>query len=212
MGFSDNAFWKKLRRYASIAGRKVVYLALVLYYTLPDPKVPKWVKAEITGALAYFIWPIDVIPDPTPVIGYSDDLAVLLLAFLTVSTYISPENRQKAAAKVEEWFGPGLPNLRGSWVGSSDGVLFPGSGNDLYLELSQVEASVAGSAGPSAEVQWEIRNVRRDVTTLIFDLPLPDVTWTFDMVADDTRMDGRAVRISGDGASVRHKVHLQKTG
>jgi uncharacterized membrane protein YkvA (DUF1232 family) len=40
----------------------------------------------------------------TPIIGYSDDLGVLLFALKQLSTCITPEVQQKARAKIKEWF------------------------------------------------------------------------------------------------------------
>ena len=56
------------------------------------------------GALAYFISPIDAIPDPIPVIGFTDDLGVLIGAVATIAAHITPKEKKKAAEKMAEWF------------------------------------------------------------------------------------------------------------
>ena len=58
------------------------------------------------GALAYFISPIDAIPDPIPVIGFTDDLGVLIGAVATIAMHITPKEKKKAAEKRRwiEWF------------------------------------------------------------------------------------------------------------
>ncbi len=38
--FSENAFWRKLKQMGRKAGTKVIYYALVLFYTLKDPATP----------------------------------------------------------------------------------------------------------------------------------------------------------------------------
>ncbi|MDQ7060401.1 MAG: YkvA family protein [Sulfurimonas sp.] len=43
-------------------------------------EVPWNIIAAITGAIIYFVSPIDVIPDFIPVVGYLDDAAVIKLA------------------------------------------------------------------------------------------------------------------------------------
>ena len=53
------------------------------------------------GALAYFILPIDVIPDFIPFLGFTDDAAVLALAIKIVGDQITEEHRQKARATLE---------------------------------------------------------------------------------------------------------------
>lgn len=113
--YSDSGFWDKLKRYAKLAGREVVEKALLLYYAMHEDNAPAWAKAVITGALGYFIVPLDAIADITPAVGYADDLGVLALAVAAVATYINDDVREKAAAKMGDWFGnpaqvtPGLP-------------------------------------------------------------------------------------------------------
>jgi len=56
-------------------------LSLLKDYVRGNYRETPWsVIASITGALIYFISPIDVIPDFIPVVGYVDDLAVITLA------------------------------------------------------------------------------------------------------------------------------------
>ena len=62
-------------------------------------------KTVVYGALAYFLIPLDAIPDAVFVIGYSDDLAVLSAALVTISLYVDVEVEQQADCKVREWFG-----------------------------------------------------------------------------------------------------------
>jgi len=103
--YSEENFWNKVKNYAVKAGKSVIVQALTLYYTLQDKDTPKWAKAIIIGALGYFIFPLDAIPDITPVVGYSDDLGALAWATATVTFYIKPEHRKKAEDKWKEWFG-----------------------------------------------------------------------------------------------------------
>lgn len=103
--FTDDKFWHKLARAFKKAGIKVIYAALVLFYSLQDPRISKKDKALILGALGYFILPLDLIPDFMPAIGFSDDLAALLLAFYKVRQCITPELKDKAEAKLRQWFG-----------------------------------------------------------------------------------------------------------
>lgn len=102
--YSENAFWDKLKKIASKAGAKVVYYALVLFYTLTDPATPAKYKAVIAGALGYLILPMDVIPDFLPFAGLADDWAALIAAVSYVISAISQENKDKARVKMHEWF------------------------------------------------------------------------------------------------------------
>ena len=103
--YSNDAFWAKVKQFAKKAGSKVIYLALLLYYAMKSPKTPKWAKTVIISALAYFICPIDLIPDTIPVIGFTDDLAALAAALKAVDVCITPEIAAQAKAKAREWFG-----------------------------------------------------------------------------------------------------------
>ena len=102
--FSQSEFVEKISRIAKRAGAKLVYAALILYYTLQSDKVSKADKAIIIGALGYMISPIDVIPDAIPIAGLSDDLAVLLYVLKKVWTGIDPEIVSMAKAKLSKWF------------------------------------------------------------------------------------------------------------
>ena len=103
--YSDDAFWAKVKRFTKKAGSKVIYLALVLYYALSSTKTPAWAKTVIISALAYFIFPIDLVPDTIPVVGFADDLAALVAAYKAVKVCVTPEVIAQAKAKAHEWFG-----------------------------------------------------------------------------------------------------------
>ena len=102
--FSQSEFAEKISRIAKRAGSKLVYAALILYYTLQSDKVSKADKAIIIGALGYMISPLDVIPDAIPIAGLTDDLAVLLYVLTKVWTGIDPEIIAKAREKLSKWF------------------------------------------------------------------------------------------------------------
>ena len=102
--FSQKDFVEKISRIAKRAGSKLVYAALILYYTLQSDKVSKADKAIIIGALGYMISPIDVIPDAIPIAGLTDDLAVLLYVLKKVWTGIDPEIIEKARERLSRWF------------------------------------------------------------------------------------------------------------
>ena len=102
--FSQSEFTEKIARIAKRAGVKLVYAALILYYTLQSDKVSKADKAIIIGALGYMISPLDVIPDAIPIAGLTDDLAVLLYVLKKVWTGIDPEIVEQAKSKLSRWF------------------------------------------------------------------------------------------------------------
>ncbi|OYP41277.1 hypothetical protein CIK88_06585 [Prevotella sp. P5-50] len=102
--FSQSDFVEKISRIAKRAGAKLVYAALILYYTLQSDKVSTANKALIIGALGYMISPLDVIPDAIPIVGLTDDLAVLLYVLKKVWGDVAPEIQEKAKQRLSKWF------------------------------------------------------------------------------------------------------------
>lgn len=96
------ALWDKLKDSAIAAGEKVVYQALLLFYAYPN--APKKVKAVIASSLAYFILPLDAVPDPIPVLGFLDDATVLAGALAIVRFYVNDEVKEKAKATLAKFF------------------------------------------------------------------------------------------------------------
>lgn len=102
---TEDSLWQKITRAAKRAGREVVEKALWLHYAAQRPKTPAWARTMIYGALAYFILPVDMIPDVVPLAGYSDDLGVLAAAVATLAVYINQDVKDQAARKLQDWFG-----------------------------------------------------------------------------------------------------------
>ena len=104
--YSESSFWDKLLNYAKQAGRELVHKSLILYYVGNDPVTPLWAKGVIGSALGYFIFPIDLIPDLTPFVGYADDFGAIAAAMAAIASCITKEHIDKATNRAEEWFGP----------------------------------------------------------------------------------------------------------
>ncbi|MBR1687055.1 MAG: DUF1232 domain-containing protein [Prevotella sp.] len=102
--FSQTDFVEKISRIAKRAGAKLVYAALILFYTLQSDRVSKTDKAIIIGALGYMISPLDVIPDAIPIAGLTDDLAVLIYVLKKVWGDVDPEVKEKARQRLSKWF------------------------------------------------------------------------------------------------------------
>jgi uncharacterized membrane protein YkvA (DUF1232 family) len=79
---------------------------LAAYYCAFDRQTPRHVQAALLGAIAYFILPFDFIPDMLPVLGFTDDAAVLATAIRLVSTHILPEHRDAARAALKRGIAP----------------------------------------------------------------------------------------------------------
>ena len=102
--FSTKGFVDKISRIAKRAGAKLVYAALVLFYTLQSKEVPMKDKAIIVGALGYLISPLDVLPDAIPIMGLSDDLTVLVYVISKIWVDVPEDVKVKAKEKLSEWF------------------------------------------------------------------------------------------------------------
>ena len=102
--YNEAGFWQKLNTFARKAGHDLVEKSLQLYYAAESPDTPTWARGVIFGALAYFVAPIDAIPDVTPGIGFADDLCVLIGAVSAVAAHITPEVKDQADKKMAEWF------------------------------------------------------------------------------------------------------------
>lgn len=103
--FSEPGLWEKIRDNVASIGLNLIYKALQLFYVAQSPDCPMKVKAGIYGALGYFISPVDLIPDFTPVVGYSDDASAIGLALLLAQMYITEAVKAKARSKMQEIFG-----------------------------------------------------------------------------------------------------------
>ena len=115
MAFARTAFWRQHRRETSdetlrrrfwrklgavVARVPFAGELLAAYYCAFDRTTPLHVKATLVGAIAYFVLPVDAIPDVLPVIGFTDDAAVLTTAIRMVAGHITPEHRSAAQEKL----------------------------------------------------------------------------------------------------------------
>ena len=92
-------FWIKFKRV--VAKLPFAEDLLAAYYCAFDKQTPRHVQAALLGAIAYFILPFDFIPDMLPVLGFTDDAAVLATAIRMVATHITPEHRDAARAALK---------------------------------------------------------------------------------------------------------------
>jgi uncharacterized membrane protein YkvA (DUF1232 family) len=94
---------KKIFSIAKKAGKITIQNALTLYYTL-NSDASVWVKVIIATALAYLVNPIDSIPDLTPVLGFTDDLGILITALSVIAVHIKDEYRRQARQDADTIF------------------------------------------------------------------------------------------------------------
>ena len=92
-------FAAKAKRY--LRRLPLAHETVAMYFCLLDPVTPIWVKATAGAALAYFILPLDAVPDFLPIVGLSDDASVLAAALAAIAAHITNEHRTKAQVWME---------------------------------------------------------------------------------------------------------------
>ena len=103
--FNEGEFLKKAAKFAKQIGLKGIYYALILFYTYKKETTPVWAKRVVLGVIGYFIAPLDFIPDFTPLLGFSDDLFIIVMAMGVLACCIDEDARLKARVKLNCWFG-----------------------------------------------------------------------------------------------------------
>src|SRR5947209_20033095 len=92
-------FWRKLKRVGSHLPFAEDLVAA--YYCAFDRQSPRHVQVALLGAIAYFVLPFDFVPDMLPVLGFTDDAAVLATAIRTVAAHLTPDHRDAARAALK---------------------------------------------------------------------------------------------------------------
>ena len=92
--------WATVKR----AARSIPFMEDVVasWYCALDPKTPNRVRVTLLAALAYFVAPIDVVPDLLPLVGFGDDAGVLMAAIAMVRAHITSDHREAARRAMAE--------------------------------------------------------------------------------------------------------------
>ena len=93
------SFWSKARAVA--ARLPFAEDLLAAYYCAFDRDTPLQAKGMLLGALAYFVLPVDAIPDMLPMLGFADDAAVLATALRVIASHITPAHREAARQSLQ---------------------------------------------------------------------------------------------------------------
>jgi uncharacterized membrane protein YkvA (DUF1232 family) len=93
-------FWAKVKRVA----QRIPFAEdlLAAYFCTLDPATPNRVRLVLLGAIAYFVVPIDVLPDLLPLVGFADDAALLMAAIAQVAGSINDSHREQARAALSD--------------------------------------------------------------------------------------------------------------
>jgi uncharacterized membrane protein YkvA (DUF1232 family) len=92
-------FWHKLKH--NLARIPKADEVVAAYYAAFDGNTPFRAKAMLLAALAYFVLPVDVVPDFILGLGFTDDMTVLLTAFGLIRTHVTEQHRERARATVD---------------------------------------------------------------------------------------------------------------
>ncbi|HRO34291.1 MAG TPA: YkvA family protein [Brevundimonas sp.] len=95
----SRGFWPKITRTA--ARIPFADQLLSVWYAARDPETPTAAKGIMLGALAYFVLPIDAIPDVFAGIGFTDDAAVIAALIATLGANIRKRHRDQASEALE---------------------------------------------------------------------------------------------------------------
>jgi uncharacterized membrane protein YkvA (DUF1232 family) len=100
--FNEPALMAKIRKFYVKAGQKVIYAVLLLFYVFKNPGVDFKTKLTIAAALGYFIVPVDAVFDLARVLGFIDDLGVLVYTQVRISSLITPEIKLQVRLTLNE--------------------------------------------------------------------------------------------------------------
>jgi len=92
-------FWPKMRKVA--AHIPFARDVLSVWYCAQDDETPLAAKGMMLAALAYFVLPIDAIPDFIAGLGYTDDAAVFMALMGLVGKNLKPRHRDAAKRTIE---------------------------------------------------------------------------------------------------------------
>lgn len=92
-------FWPKLARTA--ARIPFAREAVSVWYCARDPETPAPAKGMMLAALAYFVMPVDAIPDVLAGVGFTDDAAVIAAVIALLRVNLKDRHRIKAREALE---------------------------------------------------------------------------------------------------------------
>jgi len=96
----DAGFWPKIRRVA--ASVPFAKEALSVWYCAKDEETPLAAKGMMLAALAYFVLPVDAIPDFIAGLGYTDDAAVFTALMAVIGRNLKPKHKLAAKRDIEK--------------------------------------------------------------------------------------------------------------
>ena len=116
---------ERLKEWARSLKREI----LALYLACRDPRTPWYAKLVVGLVVAYALSPIDLIPDPIPVLGYLDDLILLPLGILLARKLIPDDVIEGCRRRASEQEWPKVNRIAGAiivliWLLTFSGVVY----------------------------------------------------------------------------------------
>lgn len=98
--------WQNIRENASRVGIGTTRIFLELYFVLKSPDTPFWDKTIIVSALSYQFLPKQIlIKEKHGVLGYTDNVVTLMLAYNRVKKRVTPQIAVQVDRVLTQWFG-----------------------------------------------------------------------------------------------------------
>ena len=104
---------------------KLPTYARTVWGIMRDPRTPIGLKGMMAAALAYVVFPVDLVPDVIPILGQADDLTILLLVLDMFIQNAPAEVRAEHAARARNGTADldrDLQRLRGLMGTRFDGI------------------------------------------------------------------------------------------
>jgi uncharacterized membrane protein YkvA (DUF1232 family) len=118
LGYCNLQYWRPwcmwAMRQRSVANwkqraRQLKRELYALYLAYKDPRVPWYARLFAACVVGYAFSPIDLIPDPIPVLGYLDDLILVPLGIALALRMIPPHVLAECRARAYEVMQQGKP-------------------------------------------------------------------------------------------------------
>lgn len=96
----ERRLWRKLARV--LAAIPFAEDLVAAWFCARDPATPRYVRAVLFGAVAYFLMPMDVIADYLVGVGFTDDAAVIAMVLSALGRHIEPWHREAARRRLAD--------------------------------------------------------------------------------------------------------------
>lgn len=101
-----NAMMDRLRPWALKAGRAAARPLLQFYYVMDDERTPLLDRILVYAAIAYTVFPADLVPRSVfRFLGVLDDGVAMLYVYKKIKGRITPDIDAKVNERLNEWFG-----------------------------------------------------------------------------------------------------------